>query len=556
MTGQSNPGTIPIDDMEAVVARARSALASGMPLEIVSRDLLALLRPHSLPSYHDAAIAFGAAQMHAFAADILEEALRRWPADLDLRYRLGNALRMSGRIAPAEAMLRGVLKWQPHHSEAARSLAFMLRDAGRPHAAGKVIADLDANEGAPANVAAGYIEFLHQCHQYQRAGELGERVLARAPQDPGLHLLAGRTAHVLGKFDLARSHFLKAIDCGLPADAWGGMALFLANSQRYETLQHPDFARFEHISGDERLSTDARAAACFALGKAYDDLSMHEQAAQAWSKANALAATGHTWSSEDWLAFVDEQIDADWPLPARVPMQGEPVPVFVVGLPRSGTTLAAELLGRHPQARNRGELNWMQFIAQTLGQGHWRGDAHDLQAAAQLYLRQLQLDDPPAHWYVDKNPLNFRYLGLISAMFPQARVIHCVRNLRDTALSIWSQFFAHEDNNYAYSLEGIAAFAKGCEELMRHWQQRLSMPIFTLSYERMTADPAPVLDELARFLGLPQADLLNASPKTDAPIATASVWQARQPIYRTSTERWRSYAPYLPQLGQLFAEAG
>ncbi|HZR33970.1 MAG TPA: sulfotransferase [Nevskia sp.] len=554
MTGQSHAGTIPIENMEAVVAQARRALASGASPESVLRELLVLLLPHPLPRYREAALAFGAAQLHAFAAGILDEALRRWPADLEVRYRLGNALRMSGQVAPAEAMLRGVLKWQPHHSEAARSLAFMLRDAGRPHAAGKVIADLDANEQPPAQITAGYIEFLHQCHQYQRAGELGERALARAPQDPALHLLMGRTAHVLGKFGLARSHFLKAIDCGLPLEAWGGAVLFLANSQRYDTPQHPDFTRFEQMSGNERLSADARAAAGFALGKAYDDLSMHEQAARAWSKANTLATTARTWSSAAWRAFVDEQIGAAWPLPQRAPMQDEPVPVFVVGLPRSGTTLAAELLGRHPQVRNRGELNWIQFIAQTLEQGG--GDAHDLQAAAELYLRQLRLDDPPVHWYVDKNPLNFRYLGLISAMFPQARMIHCVRNPRDTALSIWSQFFAHEDNNYAYSLEGVAAFAKGYERLMRHWQQRLSIPVFTLSYERMTAEPAAVLDGLTRFLGLPQVDLLGTSPRADTPIATASVWQARQPIYRTSTERWRAYAPYLPQLEQLFVEGG
>ena len=560
MTGQSKtgtqPGTIPIDDMEAVVARARGALASGTPPEIVSRDLLDLLRPYPLPRHHGAALAFSAAQMYGFSADILAEALTRWPNDLELRYRLGNALRMSGQVTQAEAMLRAVLKRRPRHTEAALSLAYMLRDAGRPNAAGAVIDELDATERPEARISAGYIEFLHQCHQYRRAGELCQRALGRAPQDPTLQLLAGRTAHVLGKFELARQHFLTAMDGGLDMSAWGGVVVFLASSQRYSSPQHPDFARFEKMLGNPQLSADARAAVGFALGKAYDDLSMFEQAAQTLREANARAAEGHAWSAAGWKAFVDEQIRASWPLAPRAQSPGEPVPVFVVGLPRSGTTLAAELLGRHPQLSNRGELNWVQFIAQKLQQGRWSGDAQTLQTAAQLYLRQLRLDDSPTHWYVDKNPLNFRYLGLISAMFPQARVIHCVRNARDTALSIWSQFFAHEDNNHAYSLEGIAAFANGYERLMRHWQQRLPIPIFTLSYESMTANPGAVLEQLTAFLGLPPLDLLGATPKTDAPIATASVWQARQPIYRTSTERWRSYVPYLPQLAELFPQAG
>ncbi len=490
------------------------------------------------------------------SAGVLAEALRRWPNDLESQYRLGNALRMNGQLMQAEAMLRGVLKRRPRHSDAALSLAFMLRDAGKPNAAGEVVAELDACERPAASVSAGYIEFLHQCHQYRRASELCQRALARAPRDPALQLLAGRTAHVLGKVDLARSHFLKAMDYGLDFGAWGGVVVLLANSQRYSSPEHPDFARLEKMCGDPGLSPDARAAAHFALGKAYYDLAMFEQAARILGEANQLAARSHAWSAAGWRAFVDEQIRAGRPAATRAQPPGEPVPVFVVGLPRSGTTLAAELLGRHPQVGNRGELNWMQFIAQKLQQSGWRGEAQTLQTAAQLYLSQLQLDDAPMPWYVDKNPLNFRYLGLVSAMFPQARVIHCVRNLRDTALSIWSQFFAHEDGNYAYSLEGIAAFAEGYERLMRHWQQQLSIPIFTLSYEDMTANPAAVLDQLTAFLGLPQSDLLAANPKADAPIVTASLWQARQPIYRTSTERWRSYAPYLPQLAELFPQTG
>ena len=550
------PGALPVDDMEAVVARARSLLASGIPPERVSADLLDLLRPYPLPRHHSAALAFGAAQMYAFSADILAAALSRWPHDLELRYRLGNALRMSGQVVQAEEMLRGVLKRRPRHAEAALSLAYMLRDAGRPNAAGAVIAELDASQKPEAKVSAGYLEFLHECRQYRRARELSRKALARAPQDPALQLLAGRTAHVLGQFDLARDHFLKAMDGGLDVDAWGSVVVLLASAQRYDSPQHPDFARFEKMLGNPRLSPDAHAAAGFALGKAYDDLSMFEKAAQVLREANARTAAVHAWSAAGWKAFVDDQIRAGYPLAPRARAPGEPVPVFVVGLPRSGTTLAAELLGRHPQLSNRGELNWMQFIAQQLQLGRWSGNAQTLQTAAGLYLRQLQLDDAPTPWYIDKNPLNFRYLGLIAAMFPQARVIHCVRNTRDTALSIWSQFFAHEDNNYAYSLEGIAAFAEGYERLMRHWQQRLSTPIFTLSYESMTAAPGAVLEQLSAFLGLPQLDLLGASPKIDAPIATASVWQARQPIYRTSTERWRGYAPYLPQLTELFPQAG
>jgi hypothetical protein len=157
-------------------------------------------------------------------------------------------------------------------------------------------------------------------------------------------------------------------------------------------------------------------------------------------------------------------------------------------------------------------------------------------------------DDPPAGWYIDKNPLNFRHLGLISAMLPEARIIHCRRDRRDTALSIWCQLFAHQDNNYAYDWNDIAAFAQGEAQLMRHWQALLPGRIYSLDYQRLAEEPAQTLDELSAFLGLPPLDLVNAAPKADSAIATSSVWQARQPVYRSSIGRWKAYAPYIPEL--------
>jgi len=132
-------------------------------------------------------------------------------------------------------------------------------------------------------------------------------------------------------------------------------------------------------------------------------------------------------------------------------------------------------------------------------------------------------------------------------MFPGARVIHCRRDRRDTAVSIWSQLFAHQDLDYAYDLGEIAAFAEGHDRLMRHWQQSLRLPVFELHYEELVAQPQAVLDRLHRFLGAePPAAAVRAAPASA--ISTASIWQARQPVYRSAVGRWRDYAPHLPEL--------
>ena len=157
-------------------------------------------------------------------------------------------------------------------------------------------------------------------------------------------------------------------------------------------------------------------------------------------------------------------------------------------------------------------------------------------------------DDAPATWYIDQDPLNFRYLHIIAAMFPQARVILCQRERRDTALSLWSQDFAHEDCAFAYDFGDIADYAAGHDALVEHWRQTLPLPIHTTSYEDLVADPRSSLAALRDFAGMPEAGATTHDAA--APINSSSVWQARQPIYTRSVGRWRGYTPFIPELLQ------
>jgi hypothetical protein len=174
--------------------------------------------------------------------------------------------------------------------------------------------------------------------------------------------------------------------------------------------------------------------------------------------------------------------------------------------------------------------------------------------AAAIYLAHLRRDDAPARCYIDKNPLNFRYLDTIAALFPNARVIYCRRQARDTALSIWSQSFAHDDYGFAGDFHDIAAMAAGCDELMAHWHRSLSIPIITIDYEQVAADPATTIAQLIAQLGLTPFDPAQADHGSTSVITSASQWQARQPIHQRSVERWRNYVDYLPELIELFPE--
>ena len=367
-------------------------------------------------------------------------------------------------------------------------------------------------------------------------------------RDPELLRVAAQLARESGDFEAAQSYTREAIP-QLPQD--GGLLQLLAITRRHTDADDADIRHLEEFWNDGALPRGERELAGFALGKCYDDIGNYFAAAKAWQQANAWAAESTAWNTRHWLGFVDFTLQLR-PPPIVTPADLEVVPVFIVGLPRTGTSLVADLLGRFPDVRNRGEMNWIWFLWDRLKAARALTQPAALAEAARLYLRHLRRDDAPARWYIDKNPLNIRSLPLIDALFPNARIIHCRRDLRDTALSIWSQFFATGESDYAYRFEDIAAFAAGCERIAQGVRPRLRLPVFELSYESLAEDPRAAVRALAGFLGLPEQLDPLALPSTQA-ISTASAWQARQPVYRSSIGRWQRYAPFIPQLSTMFS---
>jgi hypothetical protein len=190
----------------------------------------------------------------------------------------------------------------------------------------------------------------------------------------------------------------------------------------------------------------------------------------------------------------------------------------------------------------------LNYIANHLQAGNLQHDARAWREAAELYRRLVVQDDPRVRWYIDQDPNNFRYLDLIAALFPQARIIHCRRGHRDTALSIWSQSFAQPHYAFSSDFGDIADFISGHDKLMQHWQQSIRLPIHGLDYEAMISDTESTLEKLNAFIGAAPVAAGEATSSKPAAITSASMWQARQPIYRSSVGRWKNYLPYVPEL--------
>ena len=505
-----------------------------------------LERLHARPLLDDEwTMAVGALLRGGFSAAASETAgvaLRHFPQNPQLHYFHGNALRLCGRFDAAERELRALLRHQPRHRDAALSLAFMLREQGRYDAAVQVLLDSTRARHADAAETLATLGFLRECGAFGAAHALAQQARARWPGNAEIAASAGEFALAAGAFETAQA-CLRAV---LEDDPRKGASwLRLSRCQRYTDRDDAELQRYRRAWQNTGAHAQTRACIGFALGKALDDVGDLADAARVLGEANALVRATQPWDRGAWDAFVARQLAQPAP---RISSGHDFEPLFVVGLPRTGTTLATTLLARDAQLRERGELNWIGAMQAHLDEQAATHDPAALQATAQLVALHMRRDDAPARVYLDKNPLNFRYLGLIAALFPRAKIVHCRRNLRDTALSLWMQHFDHADAGFAYAFDDIAHYARSYERLMRHWRATLALPVFELDYEALVGDRAATLARLAEFTGSRVPLGAAAQP---AAIATASVWQARQPLHSDSIGRWRRYAPLLPALAEL-----
>lgn len=497
----------------------------------------------SVAALLDAGRTLALKQQFAAAATVLQRALERFPDEAEVPVALAGVRWQLGDRVAAQALLEGVLERQPGHAGAAFALVRLHAEREEWPAAEAVFGALFRDRPQPADLALRAAKLLADGNRKPAAAEICEAAIAAGADDAMLHLYAAALQGQLGDFERSRRHYLFALDHDLRTLDYGA-AYGLASISRYADRAHPDLARFAGLLERPDLSARARASLLFALGKIHDDLGDHAQAAVRLREANGLVDR-QNWSRKHWRRLVDARLGAK-PLPPRAPAADECVPIFLVGAPRSGTTLAAELLGRSPQILNRGELDWLPHYAEQIAVAG-KPTPESFERVAQAYLGKLRQEEREVRWFVDKQPLNFLHVDLIRALFPQAWIVHCRRSSRDTALSIWMQHFGSTEYRFAYDFDDIAAVLQGCSRLMAKARQDVGARVLEVRYEELVRRPQAVVDALADAIGVPRFDCGTPEERRHA-IGTASVWQARQPVYTRAIGRWRAYAQFLPEL--------
>jgi tetratricopeptide (TPR) repeat protein len=320
----------------------------------------------------------------------------------------------------------------------------------------------------------------------------------------------------------------------------------------------PDFFRAEKLATEE-LSVADRVELGFALGKAYVDLGRDGEAWEAYAEANALMRGRFAYHEQAALGLVRRIAEIfTTELLANPPGDRAPGPVFIVGMPRSGSTLAERMLAGHPVIRTLGEANDFALArAEAIGErmtmsfpdGVARLVGEDLRRLGEVYRRRVG-----PGLAVNKMLGNFAYLGFIHLAMPGARFIHTVRDPMDGCLSCFFELFA-AGHPYCYDLGELGRFRKAYDELMAHWRAVLPKEtLLDVSYEALVADPETEARRMLAHLGLKWDPACLDFAGREGKVQTASIAQVRQPLYRTSVGRWRRWEKWLGPLQAALAD--
>lgn len=481
------------------------------------------------------------------------------PTGDDVQKKLQRAvgLHHKGRLKEALAGYDAVLAAQPRHSSALLNKAIVLQGVGRRQEAEnwckKAVKSAPDSPLPKMNLAA----MLTQ--QQPEAADAQYRELLQMHPDfahgynnYGIFLLqTGRVAE-------AKAIFERGITV---QPAFGEMHFQLANIRTYK-------AGPAHLQQMKTLITlpdlpeRDRMYLGFALGAACEKAKRYEEALRYFQLGNRIRRRDYpdhnTQRDSVFFARIREVFSA----PAITAMADsgckDTTPIFILGMPRSGTTLVEQVLASHSEVTGGGELPALDLAvnqeAFDLTGKYYPEYVPDitretLDELAGLYLRKLRTQGGNAAYITDKMPGNFRFIGMIRMLFPQARIVYCKRDPEENCWSIFKMYFA-EPQPYAYDLGEVAAYYREHEMLMAHWLEQFPDAIHTVSYEDFVTDTKAQARRLLAFCGLPWEARCLDFHKTRRKVKTASLTQVRQPIYKTSLARASAYGELLAPLRQ------
>lgn len=518
------------------------------------------LQPDFPGGYVNLGLALKAAGKISTACDSLLGATQLFPDNTTIRTLCAAALEGAERVSEAIDQMRAARAISPRNAEMCVGLGNLLLKMNSFDDAAAEFRDAIAadNRAVPALMGLAYV--CRMQGRYQEAARLYRRVLELRPNDIAVRSGLAAALERSGHFDDA----LRELEPLIATNTQDLHALIV-----FSYLSHRYGRDKDAIALLNRALTEPQAAgelavqAHFALGKLHDTLGAYDQAFESYRSGNRLKrATFDTARHREAVNRVIRVYSTAFMANAPRSSNDSALPVFIVGMPRSGTTLVEQILASHPDVTGAGELQVLPRIAMeiarfTRSSSDYPECMADIQRStldqlSEQYISVLRSAGPKATRVTDKLPGNWWNLGLIELFFPRARIVHVTRDPLDACLSCYFQNFAvgHE---YSFDLSHLGSFFLDYQRLMRHWKSVLHLPTLTVSYEALVTEPEAIARQLLQFCCLDWDERCIRPDQAEREIATASYDQVRRPVYTTSIGRWKNYERHLQVLRDALA---
>ncbi|HEX4042074.1 MAG TPA: tetratricopeptide repeat protein [Xanthobacteraceae bacterium] len=528
-------------------------------------------------------------------------AIELQPSFADAWNNLGTCLRELKRSEEAEAVYRKALEFAPNNPDTLDNLALALKDLERLDEAAELMRRAITVESRDEKLFVHYATVLLDQHKTEEAGAANDRALALNANNHDAVNLAGRIAFDRGDLAAALAHYRRALTLKPDlADAYNNMGnvlkelgqltqahdaylqaiaidpeipgvyVNLADSKKF-TPGDPHLEMMQTLAAKpEGLSHTDRLQLDFALGKAYGDLKDYRRSFERLLAGNAAKRATITYDEAAVFGLFD-RIEAVFTRELIAKKSGgDPshMPIFVIGMPRSGTTLIEQIVASHPMVHGAGELQTFNDVILDVRASDGQSipypnfvPALEAQALRQIggrYVAEVRKLAPTGERVTDKMPSNYYFAGLIHLALPNAKIIHSIRNPVDTCISCFSKLFTAEQN-HTYDLAELGRYYGRYERLMAHWHRVLPpQSILDVRYEDVVADLEGQARRILAYCGLPWDERCLSFHETERPVRTASATQVRQPIYQSAVGRWRVYQeqlePLLSALGMSAAQ--
>jgi tetratricopeptide (TPR) repeat protein len=519
--------------------------------------------PDAAQVHYNLGVVLSEQARYSEAVEAFRQATVLEPLFVNAYHNLGVAFLHLGRLGEAQRVLERVVELQPDLAQGHAKLGEVYRRQNRWERAIEALRKAQTLAPKDTEVVIDLAEALRQSGDRQEALTMLEGALSGQPKSVPLTNALARVLRDYGNLERAEALLAESLRRNPKAtESW----LIYANLHRFSDADMTDIEAMQRQLQSSSVSRSDFLNLSFALAKAFDDRGDYLQAFEYLRSGNDLKRKSMRYDRDQHTAFVDRALrvfSSAFFENMRDLGTDQALPLFIIGMPRSGTTLTEQILAAHPNVYGAGELSYFSSVAGQLPDLLQVSTDYprcceslneDLaQQIIQSYLALLRRHDASAQFVTDKMPGNYLHLGLIRLLFPQAPIIHCRRSPLDVCLSIYFQHFK-EGHTYAYDLADIAQRYRQYWRLMNHWREVLPGPYLEIEYETLVADSEKQIRRLVEFCGLPWDAACLAFHKQQREVKTASTWQVRQPMYATSRARWRRYEQQLEPLRLLLSE--